>query len=325
MSRLGLLAAACALAVLAAPARAQEANPHAGHDMGQLPTSPEGMDHGQMQHGAHAGHQMMPAPMSPAEASQPPLAPPPPEAFTGPENAADTVWNPKLMARVRKTELIDMHGRFRGSKLMVDRLEYRGQDGRDGYLWDAEGWIGGDYDKLWIKTEGEGAFEEALESAEVQALWSHAISPWFDVQAGVRYDIRPRPKGSDAGRAHAVLGLQGLAPYWLEVDAALFLSGKGDLTARIEAEHDMRLTNSLILQPRAEVDLAAQNVAETGTGSGLSSFEAGLRLRYEFIPEFAPYIGIEYARLFGNTRDYARAEGEDTGGWSFLVGVRTWF
>lgn len=320
MNRPLLLAASCALIALAAPVSAQQADPHAGHQMdhsqhGQAaPQADPHAGHGAPASDPHAGHQM------PAPGDQPPVAPPPPEALTGPEHAADTVWNPELMARIRQSELIAMHGSFRGSFIMADRLEYQARDGHDGYVWDAQGWYGGDYDKLWVKTEGHGAFGDAVESAEVQALWSHAISPFFDVQAGVRYDIRPKPD-----RAHAVLGVQGLAPYWFEVDAALFLSDKGDLTARLEAEHDMRLTNRLILQPRAEVELAAQDVPELGIGSGLTAAEAGLRLRYEIVPEFAPYVGVEYARLFGDTRDFARAADESAGGWSFLVGVRAWF
>src|SRR3546814_2812086 len=100
-------------------------------------------------------------------------------------------------------------------------------------------------DKLWVKTEGEGAFDERLEEAEVQALWSHAITPWFDVQAGARYDFRPEPE-----RGHLVLGVQGLAPYFFEIDAAAFLSDEGDLTGRVEAEYDQLLTQKLILQPQ---------------------------------------------------------------------------
>ena len=151
-------------------------------------------------------------------------------------------------------------------------------------------------------------------------LWSHSIDPWFNLQAGIRYDFRPDPQ-----RAHLVLGIEGLAPYWFEIDAAAFLSNKGDVTARLEVEYDQRLTRKLILQPRVEFDLAAQNVPEIGLGSGLSSAEAGLRLRYEIVPEFAPYVGVAYERAFGNTADFRRAAGEKAGGWSLLLGVRTWF
>jgi copper resistance protein B len=255
-----------------------------------------------------------------APTASPPVAPPPQAAFSGPEHAADMVFDPQLMARKRAEELISEHGGYAGYMVLFDRLEYRAVDGRDGYAWDAEGWYGGDYNRLWIKTEGEGEFGEKVESAEVQALYSRAIDPWFNLQAGVRYDIRPKPD-----RAHLVLGAQGLAPYWFEVDGALFLSTKGDLTARFEAEYDQRITNRLILQPRVEVDLAAQNVPELGIGAGLSSADVGLRLRYEIKREFAPYVGVQYERRFGDTADFARAAGEDVGGWAVLVGLRSWF
>jgi copper resistance protein B len=250
----------------------------------------------------------------------PPVAPPSRAAFSGPEHAADTVWDPQLMAQKREKHLIAEHGGYTGYMVLFHRLEYRAVDGRDGYAWDAEGWHGGDYNRLWVKTEGEGEFGEAVESAEVQALYSRAIDPWFNVQAGVRYDIRPKPD-----RAHLVLGVQGLAPYWFEIDAAAFLSDKGDLTARFEAEYDQRISNRLILQPRVEFDLAAQDVPELGIGSGLSTAEVGLRLRYEIKRELAPYIGLQYEKRLGETANYARAADEKVGGWTFLIGLRSWF
>jgi copper resistance protein B len=204
--------------------------------------------------------------------------------------------------------------------VLIDRLETSVRGGRDGYAWDAEGWYGGDIDKLWVKTEGEGSFGENPEQAELQALFSHALDPWFNLQAGVRQDFRPGPE-----RTHLVVGIQGLMPYWFEVDGALFLSNKGELTARFEAEYDQRLTQKLILQPRVELDLSAQQIPAIGIGSALTSAESGLRLRYEFVPEFAPYVGVAYERSFGDTADFARAAGEDVGGWNFLVGLRTWF
>jgi copper resistance protein B len=252
-------------------------------------------------------------------ASSPPVAPPPAAALSGPAHAADAVFGAEQMAQARE-ELRVEHGDMRVGKLLVDRLEARIRDGRDGYAWDAQGWYGGDIDKLWVKTEGEGEFGGGVEAAEVQALWSHAIGPFFDLQAGLRYDIRPRPD-----RGYLVLGVQGLAPYWFEVDAAAFLSDKGDLTARVEAEYDQRITQKLILQPRVEFDLAAQDVPELGIGSGLSTAELGIRLRYEFKPQFAPYLGVEYERALGDTADFRRAGGEDVGGWSVLLGVRAWF
>ena len=148
---------------------------------------------------------------------------------------------------------------------------------------------------------------------------SHAIGPWWDLQTGVRHDFT----GPD--RTYAVIGVQGLAPYLFEVDAAAFLSHKGDVTARIEAELDQRITQRLILQPRAEVNLAAQDVPELGIGSGLDKAEIGLRLRYEISREFAPYIGVEQEWKAGRSADYARAAGEDASVTNFVVGVRFWF
>ena len=317
----------------ATPAPVQPAtDPHAGHRTAaplapaadpSCPPEHAAMGHctpkaaaGQPAADPHAGHQ----PGNAAAPGAPPVAPPPQAAFSGPEHAADAVWDPKLMAQKREEELISEHGGYTGYMVLLDQFEARVQDGRDGYAWEGDAWYGGDYNRLWVKTEGEGEFGGSLESAEVQALYSRAIDPWFNLQAGLRYDIRPKPD-----RAHLVVGVQGLAPYWFEVDAAAFLSEKGDLTGRFEAEYDQRITNRLILQPRLEIELAAQDVPELGIGSGLSSAEAGLRLRYEIKREFAPYIGVEYERRFGDTARFARAEGEDVGGWAFMVGLRSWF
>lgn len=304
---------------MGAPPERPTADPHAGHAMPQKPAEDPHAGHAMPAQPAtdpHAGH-AMPG-MAADEA--PPVAPPPPEAFQGPEHAGTTVWDRDLFLRKREDALIEEHGGFTTGMLLIDRLEYRAQEGRDGYKWDGQAWYGGDYDRIWVKSEGEGAFGEVPEQAEVQLLYSRAINPWFNLQAGVRHDFQPDPE-----RTHLVLGIQGLAPYWFEVDGQLFLSNKGDVTARLEAEYGQRITQKLILQPAVEFDLAAQDVPELGIGAGLSSAEAGLRLRYEFVPEFAPYVGVEYERKFGDTADFARAAGEDVGGWAFLIGLRGWF
>ena len=298
------------------PAEPAKADPHAGHQMPVEPTAsdphaghvmPEGQPSGT---DPHAGHDMN----SPA----PPVAPPPAEALSGPENAADTVWGQGAMSPSRAV-LLREHGDMPAAKLLIDQLETRIRNGRDGYSVNAEGWYGGDIDKLWLKTEIEGEYGRKPEQAEFQVLWSHAIDPWFNLQTGVRLDARPDTRG------HLVLGVEGLAPYWIEVDAAAFLSDKGDITARIEAEHDMRVTQKLILQPRAELDFALQDIPRQRLGSGLSNGELGLRLRYEIVPQFAPYIGVNYERSFGATRRYRRLDGDDAGGWSLVAGIRAWF
>lgn len=277
------------------------------------PTSPPVSD-------PHAGHTM-----GAGAAPPPPVAPPPPEALSGPAHAADQVYSPAEMAEARE-ELRETHGGLNSYRFLVDQLEVSVRDGSDGYTWeDVQFWYGGDINRLWIKSQGEGEFGGGLESAEVQALWSRAITPFFDLQAGVRYDFRPSPR-----RGYLVLGVQGLAPYWFEVDGALFLSTKGDVSARFEVEYDQRITQQLILQPRAEIDFALQDVPEIGVGSGLSTAEVGLRLRYELFPRsgpavVAPYVGVQYERSFGDTARFARTAGSDVGGWSIVMGVRTWF
>jgi copper resistance protein B len=203
----------------------------------------------------------------------------------------------------------------------LDQNEYRLSDeGDHAYAWEAQGWIGTDYDKLFLKSEGEQPLDGPLEKAEVQVLYSRLITDFFDAQVGVRYDFEPDPE-----RAYAVLGLQGLAPQFFEVDAALFVSEKGDVSARFEAEYDLLITQRLVLQPRAELNVAVQEVDELGLGSGPTDFELGVRLRYEITREFAPYIGVHYERDLFDTADFTRNEGEEVGAVFFVAGVRLFF
>ncbi|MEH6757837.1 MAG: copper resistance protein B [Parasphingorhabdus sp.] len=241
-----------------------------------------------------------------------------PNMETGGINAADAIWGADAM-RAPREALYNEHGDMQLFWFQGDRLEYRARENSDGYLWDVQGYYGGDRDKLWFKSEGEGAFGETIEQAEVQALYSRAIAPFFDLQAGIRHDF----SGSD--RTHAVIGIQGLAPYMFEIDAAAFLSDNGDLTARIEAEYDQRISDRLILQPRAEINLSAQNIPQLGIGSGVNNVELGLRLRYEIKREFAPYIGIEQEWKFDGSKDFSRLAGEDPSITNYVVGVRFWF
>jgi len=235
-----------------------------------------------------------------------------------PWSMADEYYDPAEMARVRK-ELQKSHGDMAHTFVMADRLELQSA-GEEALVWDAQGWVGKDLDKLWIKSEGEYSFDEdEIEDAEIQALWSHAVSPFWELQAGVRYDLEPK------GRTHGVLGVQGLAPYWFEIDAAAFLSHKGDLTARVEAEYDMLLTQVLILQPRVELEASAQDILELGIGGGFTGLDAGVRLRYELKREFAPYIGVEWQKAFGDTADFITADGGDADKIAAVAGIRAWF
>lgn len=259
----------------------------------------------------HTGHNMA--------TPEPPVAPPPPQALQGPANAADTVYGTAAMQTSRSFLLKREHGGMTAAKLLVDQLETRAKKGRDGYYINAEGWTGADVDKLWFKTEIEGDYGRKAERAEVQALWSHAIDPWWNLQAGVRLDVAPRTRGRLA------VGVEGLAPYWIETEATAFISTSGDVTARIDAEHDVRITRKLILQPRAELNFSLQDIRSEQVGSGLSTAELGLRLRYAFAPNFAPYIGVGYNRAIGDTRRFGRLSGESAGGTELLAGLRTWF
>ena len=269
----------------------------------------EEVDHSTMDDSA-MGHGGMPAYI--------PSGPPPAAAGSGTANAADAYWGVEAMDEARERLRHEQGGQqyfwFQG-----DRVEYRAREDADGYLFDLQGYYGGDLGKFWFKSEGEGSFGEDIEGAEVQALYSRAIAPFFDLQAGIRQDFAPMD------RTYAVVGIQGLAPYLFEIDAAAFLSDKGDLTARVEAELDQRITQRLIIQPRVEASFSAQDVPELGIGAGLDSIEAGVRLRYHIAREFAPYIGIDQEWRIGQSADYARAEGEDPSVTNYVIGMRFWF
>ena len=243
-------------------------------------------------------------------------APPPPVPTA---NAADAVYGTPAMEMGRH-HLNEFHGGQKLYQVMFNIAEAQFGKGPTAFEWDGEGWYGGDINRLWIKSEGEGAFGRSLEKAEVQALYSRAIGPYFNIQGGLRYDFKPNPS-----RVYAAFGFEGLAPSFFDVEGALFLSNKGELMARLEGYYDQRVTQRLILQPRAEVNFAAQSSREIGVGSGLSDAEVGLRLRYDIRREFAPYVGVQYRRAFGDTRRFLKEEGEDAAGWSLLIGIRMWF
>ncbi len=234
-----------------------------------------------------------------------------------PARADDTAHK---MEEMRK-HLQEHHGGQTFFYVEGERLEYQSNEGDPIFLWDAQGWFGGDKNRLWLKTEGEYDFNaDAFEEAEIQALWSHAITGYFDLQAGVRHDFAP---GDD--RTFAVAGVQGLLPYLFEIDAAVFLSDDGDVEARIETEYEFLITQRLILQPRAEMNFAAQDIPAYGVGAGLSTVELGARLRYEITRQFAPYMGVSWTRAVGDTADFMRADGEGPGSLSIVAGLRTWF
>ncbi|RPF71015.1 copper resistance protein B [Aurantiacibacter spongiae] len=275
------------------------------------------MDHSAMNHAA-VDHTAMGHSVSERESALIPILPPPPEAGFGPPVAADAIWGAEAMHDSRGA-LARENGRMMTAGLFVDRLEYRSREGEDGYLWDASGWYGGDLDRIWLKSEGEGRASGDLEHAFVTVLYGRAVSPWFDARVGLRRDL------TGPTRTYIDAGIQGLAPYLFELEADLYLSTNGDLTARAEVELDQSITQRLILQPRAEIALAVQDVPELGIGAGIDTVETGLRLRYEIARELAPYVGVAQEWKLGGSADFARAAGEEASATNVVVGIRFWF
>ena len=286
------------------------ADPHAGHDMAnmeQVPAEPAD---------PHAGHDMSAMPADDGAESDvgDASAPAPPG-----DHAADAVFGREVMAQSRK-ELAHEVGGMGYSLVMLDLAEVGFQKGRETYRFEGEAFTGGNINRFGVKFEGEGAFGGRLEDLELQALYSRAIAPYWNLQAGVRHDILPDPS-----RTYLVAGVEGIAPYWFKVNAATFLSNKGEVRARVEASYDQRITQSLILQPRIEANVSFQDIPAIGVGSGLTDFEAGLRLRYEIKQEIAPYIGVEWRKQTGATARFARIAGEDPDTVSLIAGIRIWF
>jgi copper resistance protein B len=229
--------------------------------------------------------------------------------------------------RAKEDWPLPVHDDVRYGQVFLDRFEYQnGDNGEDEAVWDGQAWYGNGTDRVWVSSEGEytvnGGEGGEIENFDVQ--YSHRFAPFWDVQAGVGYQTTFGP-GPDRDRGFAVVGLQGLAPYWFEVDTDLRLSEDGDASLGLEAEYDWQLTQRWVLQARGETSLAFSEVEEFGVGEGLTGITTGLRLRYEIAREFAPYVGVSYRELLGDTADLAEAEGEDSDRLSAVVGIRWWF
>lgn len=203
--------------------------------------------------------------------------------------------------------------------VLFDRLERAyGRDG-DATSYDGQAWLGTTYNRLVLKAEGNYA-NSRLEEARSEVLWGHAIASYWDSQLGVRFD-----SGEGPNRTWAAFGVQGLAPYWFNVDATAYVGEQGRTALRLSAEYELLLTQRLVLQPRIEANFYGKSDAARGIGSGLSDAVAGLRLRYEISRQFAPYVGVEWAGKIGQTADIARAEGKPRNETLWVVGVRFWF
>lgn len=207
---------------------------------------------------------------------------------------------------------------------VADRFEYYSIEGLNPLVWDVQGYYGKDYNKFWFKAEGEFLTAEREGEMEVQGLYSRPLTAYFDLQAGLRYDLAYSNAGNNS-RAFAVIGLQGLAPYLFEVDGSIQVSDEGDLSGSFEGELDLLVTQRLIIQPRFATSVAVQEVKEFGVGSGLNNIQLGLRLRYEIKREFAPYLGISWNRKLSETADLAKLEGADVSVLGVVAGVRLWY
>ena len=203
--------------------------------------------------------------------------------------------------------------------VLFDQLEWQRVEAGGGLTWDTTGWVGRDRDRVWFRTEGQ-AEDGGLGVAEAHLLYGRAVARWWDVVVGLRQDFRPGP-----AQSWLAVGIQGLAPYWFDVEATAYLGAGGQTAARVEAEYELLFTNRLALQPLVEVNLYGKTNAERGIGAGVSSFDAGVRIRYELRREFAPYLGLTWHRSFGETAGLAEAAGETTDGRRFVAGLRLWF
>jgi copper resistance protein B len=199
---------------------------------------------------------------------------------------------------------------------LLDKFEW--QDSNT-FNWEGEGWIGGDINRLWIRTEGQRT-GKGLDDAEVQALWGHSISPWWDLVIGARQNFKPGP-----AQTWGAVGIQGLALYNFETQATAFAGQSGQTSVRLEGTYDLLITNRLILEPRLEVNVYGKNDAQREQGAGVGDSSLGLRLRYEVNRQFAPYIGVTWDRSYGNTARFLEQDGGRRNEVSFVTGVRMWF
>ncbi|WP_231909553.1 MULTISPECIES: copper resistance protein B [Cupriavidus] len=282
------------------------------HSQMQGMGSMQGMDHSQMQgtgsmQGMDHGDMQMQGGSAPADARDP-------HGYSGGYQLGVGQY---AIGPHRSLHMADEH---LFASVLVDRLEWVKGNESNAAAYEAQAWIGSSFNRLVIKAEGESE-RRKIHEARTELLWGHAIATYWDTQLGIRNDAGyGRPT-----RNWLAFGIQGLAPYWFEVDATGYIGTEGRTALRLSAEYELLITQRLILQPRIEANLYGKNDPEVGVGSGLSSGAVGLRLRYEFSRQFAPYIGIERYQTFGNTADMVRTAGGRSGETRFVAGVRMWF
>lgn len=301
-----------------------------GHDMsGMDHDSKPGMDHGSMNHGtttpapAASGHDMpgmdhqsMPD-MSHGQMHGAGMTMGPMQGGRAPADARSGDYSDGIAPS--PAHALHMHGSVPAGMLLIDRLEaFHGPDG-NGQSWEAEGWYGSDMNKLWLRSEGERS-RGKLEDGNLEAFWNRGIAAFWSTQLGVRHDF-----GEGQARNWAAFGVQGLAPYWFEVEATAYAGPSGRTAARLRADYELLFTQRLILQPEAEVNLYGKNDPQRRIGRGVSDVQFGLRMRYEIRREFAPYIGVNWIRRVGTSADYARQDRHPALDRQIVAGVRIWF
>ena len=225
--------------------------------------------------------------------------------------------SPRMSSR-EMTRLMDMDDAAAIGKLVADQLEWRAGDGVDGPAWDVQGWYGGDYNKLWFKTEGLRLGDVTMD-ARAELLWDRVFSRWWSAQAGARHDF-----GEGPARNWLALGVAGLAPYFFRIEATGYVGDAGRTAGRVRAEYDLLLAQRMILQPEFELNAYGKDDPERQIGAGFSDLQLGLRLRYEIRRECAPYVGVAWLRRLGKTAELVRASGQDPSVVQFLAGIRFW-
>ncbi len=212
-----------------------------------------------------------------------------------------------------------MHDNDIHSLVLFDRFEAWNANNATNLEWEGSGWIGTDLNRVWLRSEGQRT-DGHVTDADIEVLYGHSIATWWDVLAGVRHDFKP-----GASQDFAAIGISGLAPGKFEIKATAYIGQSGQTAARIEAQYELLLTNRLIVQPLVEVNFFGRSDARRSVGSGLSTLEAGLRMRYEITRQFAPYIGVVRECAFGGTADFRHADGEHASATRYVAGLRFWF
>ncbi len=277
------------------------ADPHAGHEMEQPTTA------AQDNRDSHGGHTFVPSS---------------PDARGGPVELPPFIPTPTDADRLAAFPDVNghaAHDRRLNYFILLEQAEWHYRDGQGILVVDSTGWVGRDRDRLWFRAGGEGV-NGGVGDASVQALYGRQVARWWDIVAGVRQDVRPGP-----AQSWAALGVQGLAPYWFEVEATAYVSTSGQVQAQFHAAYDLRVTNRWIVQPLADLRLSATSDLERHVDSGLQRTELGVRLRYLVRREFAPYLGVTWPRLYGHGASHAVLRGEPGPGARLVAGARLWF